>query len=533
MLNCFSRPMSKKAVVFPAVLLWLLTACGPDNPTKTPSEPEYYFYLADTAELVFTAASSDTIYLRSNLPLSELWPECRQADPLHPTDTLYPIPVNITELRHVEDDLWQVILSDNVDVPVYHEDILLCWQNNSAQHLADIPDHRLCLQQKVSVRKAFFTHLPTLFIETPARRPILSKELWVQDTYMVLYDSRGCKTYQGKLSIKGRGNTSWAQPKKPYTLKLDEKTELLGMPTDNRWLLLANALDKTLLRNHLAYFLARAKGSAISWTPRGEYVELILNGVHKGNYYLCEKIEVGPDRLALEKNKKGDTTNLSFLVELDVYFDEINRFRTPIRNLPVMIHYPDDEDLTGAQMDYIEQYFTKLENFFYEETAKTIDEIRAYVDLESYIDYRLLNELTGNLESSHPKSVFMYSDKGGPLKTGPAWDYDYQTFGHFYRYGFLCMDCLWNWKIFATPEVRALACERWERLLPEFEKVFDEIDQKKSQLATSAAVNESLWEFNQEINEDEDLPFEQAVDLLKQNLQSRMDWITENISTIR
>ena len=146
---------------------------------------------------------------------------------------------------------------------------------------------------------------------------------------------------------------------------------------------------------------------------------------------------------------------------------------------------------------------------------------------------RYLQVETGNLESSHPQSVFMYSDKGGPLKTGPAWDYDYQTFGHFYRYGFLCMDCLWNWKIFATPEVRALACERWERLLPEFEKVFDEIDQKKSQLATSAAVNESLWEFNQEINEDENLPFEQAVDLLKQNLQSRMDWITENISTIR
>ena len=83
------------------------------------------------------------------------------------------------------------------------------------------------------------------------------------------------------------------------------------MPPHRRWVLLANYLDRTLLRNHLAFFLEGAEGNTSAWTPRGQFVELILNGEHLGNYYLCEKISVGDNRIDLKTNSPSDA-DISF-----------------------------------------------------------------------------------------------------------------------------------------------------------------------------------------------------------------------------
>ena len=77
----------------------------------------------------------------------------------------------------------------------------------------------------------------------------------------------------GGLQIRGRGNSTWGMPKKPYRLKLTDKQSLLGMPSSRDWVLLANYSDKTLLRNALALDLGAKLGMA--WTPRSAFVESI------------------------------------------------------------------------------------------------------------------------------------------------------------------------------------------------------------------------------------------------------------------
>ena len=53
-----------------------------------------------------------------------------------------------------------------------------------------------------------------------------------------------------KLSfIRGRGNSTWTFDKKPYAMKFEESVNLFGMGKNKHWVLLANRLDTTLMRN--------------------------------------------------------------------------------------------------------------------------------------------------------------------------------------------------------------------------------------------------------------------------------------------
>lgn len=82
------------------------------------------------------------------------------------------------------------------------------------------------------------------------------------------------------MRIRGRGNATFGYPKKPYKIKLDEKSEILGMPSDKEWVLLANYCDKSLLRTSIAFKLSELM--SMPWTPRTEFVELFLNGRYEG-----------------------------------------------------------------------------------------------------------------------------------------------------------------------------------------------------------------------------------------------------------
>lgn len=131
------------------------------------------------------------------------------------------------------------------------------------------------------------TGLPIVVINTPNRKMIPSKhEDWMENTQLTIYNPDLTIDYQESISIRGRGNSTWNFPKKPYALKLDEKASILGMPKHKRWVLLANWLDRTMMRNSAAFYISEQ--TDLAWTPRGEFVEVVLNGRHKGNYYLCE-----------------------------------------------------------------------------------------------------------------------------------------------------------------------------------------------------------------------------------------------------
>ena len=102
--------------------------------------------------------------------------------------------------------------------------------------------------------------LPIVRIETPEHRGITSKDVWLEGATMQIVTPEGEELYQGSTDIRGRGNSTWGYPKKPYALRLAKKAELLSMPAHKRWVLLANWKDRTILRNDAAFWLSREAG---------------------------------------------------------------------------------------------------------------------------------------------------------------------------------------------------------------------------------------------------------------------------------
>ena len=250
---------------------------------------------------------------------------------------------------------------------------------------------------------------------------------------------KGYTEYETITKIKGRGNYTWKWPKKPYALKFDKKTQVLGMPEHKRWILLANWRDRTLLRNDAAFWLSRATG--MPYTVRGQFVELEINGQHRGNYYLCEQIKIDPARVAITEIKYDKVLGLQdptehtggYLMEIDSYFDEVNKFHSSEFGLNYMFKEPDEEKLTTTDFQYMQKYINDLEKIIYSESAVANHEYEQYFDVSSAIKFLLVNELTGNRDffqgNPHygPHSTYLYKDtdaKGGKLFMGPIWDFD-------------------------------------------------------------------------------------------------------------
>ena len=56
--------------------------------------------------------------------------------------------------------------------------------------------------------------------------------------------------------------------------------------------------DKSLLRNLLGYEMSFIFG--LKFTPSCRFIDLIVNGNYRGNYMICDKIQVSDERLAFK-----------------------------------------------------------------------------------------------------------------------------------------------------------------------------------------------------------------------------------------
>jgi len=183
-----------------------------------------------------------------------------------------------------------------------------------------------------------------LVLTTNDNLDITSKEDWKGGRYKI--DAQGnseIAELTGETEIKGRGNSTWNMPKKPYNLKLKDKTtgKFLGMNPHKRWVLLANYADKTGLRNKVTFEIG--KHSKLKWTPDSRFVEVILNGKFLGNYLLTEQIKIDSKRVNIEEVDNTETNSEKitggWLLEIDRYysFGETRYFRPTISQIPVIV----------------------------------------------------------------------------------------------------------------------------------------------------------------------------------------------------
>lgn len=381
---------------------------------------------------------------------------------------------------------------------------------------------------------AYCFDLPQVFIEMPGQVQIMSKEEWVAQGGAFLRMPDGTIDGLGgtSVSVKGRGNSSWTFPKKSYTLKFDKKTAVLGMPKDKRWNLLANWVDRTRIRNAVALELAR-KTKSLAWTPQGTFVELFLNGELLGNYYLTESVKVGKDRLDITKLKpdviSGDELTGGYLLEFDTYYDEPYRFRTSVCNFPVNLKSP-DEDVPDEQLAYISGYVNRVEEMLYREDPATSD-YKSLIDIDTYIDWFLVNEMCGNLEPFHPKSSFMYKDRGGKLCAGPCWDFDWGTFTK--ATGWSDVTSLWYPKLLSDPAFVARLKEKWAESMDDFLDVLDFIDDLSGLVGSSVERDVQDWPLDgSTVNRDEGVTLGTATTRIKTNLRKKIEWMDKSIADL-
>ena len=394
-------------------------------------------------------------------------------------------------------------------------------EQKSGESVQDFADKVVYVvgDKEFRVRLTNFTGLPVISIYTDDRGPVTSKEDWKSATLSINGMGQFDDLQDAVVNIRGRGNTTWGWDKKPYALKFEKKTSVLGMPKHKRWVLLANAMDRTMIRNRVAFKVAQQ--TSLAWTPRNEFAEIFLNGKHLGCYLVAEHIKVDENRVNITElspeDNEGEALTGGYLFELDFHFDNEWQWRTP-RNIPFAIKSPDEEDLTPEQFQWAQEYINSLEGLLYSEDYLSPERGYAnYIDRQSFIDYWLVFEVCLNHEIGNPGSVYMYKDRGGKLHAGPIWDFDWGTFsynvstsakGKIYLTG-----VLWYGRLFRDAEFKALAKERWAEIYPLLQNLLGFIDEQEEYLALSAQRNFALWNpaTTGGVNGDETLSFTEAV----------------------
>lgn len=342
--------------------------------------------------------------------------------------------------------------------------------------------------EDTATAQMFFSKLPVVYINTENGAEIVSKEDYINADLIIqgneTYNSETTTLYNGVTEIRGRGNSTWGQPKKPYKLKLDKKTDVFGMGKNKHWVLLANYMDESLMRNTLAYNLSGAMGMEQMSTV---YVDVVLNGDFVGNYQFCEQVRVDSDRVdvfdwesfaedsagviadanELSKDESGDleeymlenmgwitsgavtfngttytiadypdieipSINGGYVLELDEYYDEISKFKTK-DSQPIMFKNPEFVNTNEDMMNYVQTYVQAFEDAVQADsyTASYEGETVHYSDLydfDALVDYWLINEIFFNQEIAK-KSTYMYKEIDGLMIMGPVWDMDWSSNG--------------------------------------------------------------------------------------------------------
>ena len=274
-----------------------------------------------------------------------------------------------------------------------------------------------------SVNITWASAIPQITIVTENQTPITSKDDYLNANITIEGNDWG-ENYTGTTRIRGRGNSTWDMPKKPYRLKLDESVPLLGLQTEKDWVLLANYIDPTLMLNAVAFKIGQLL--QLQHTNNAIPVDLTINSKYIGNYMLTEQVELSASRVNIDKTD-------GVLLELDLNYDEAFKFTSNHYKLPVMVKDPDVG--SDSQFQEIKSDFQQLEDSI-KSTYFPNNGYEKLIDIESVAKYFVVYNLTHNMEINHPKSTYLYKDKIGKYCMGPIWDFDWAfdyegTFVHF------------------------------------------------------------------------------------------------------
>ena len=401
------------------------------------------------------------------------------------------------------------------------------------------------------------SNLPIVVIETdggvaiPDEPKVLAtmKIIWRPDgsrNYMTDISDPAFLNYDGRIGIETRGSSSQdLLPKKSYgleTLQADNVTNnnvsILGMPSENDWVLNSLAFDQTGMRDVLSYELSNRFGQ---YASRSVYCEVVVNGDYKGLYAFMEKIKVDKDRVNIvslgptdngypevtggyitkaDKTTGGDPVAWQMEETGSGWWPSYANF---------IHHYPKPGEITPSQNQYIHQVFLDLARVASQHNISAENGIPYVIDIPSFVDFYIIAEFSSNVDV-YSLSTFFHKDRKGKLRAGPIWDYNlaygHDEFGNRSRYDVWQFNNQDNngpkfWKdLFDTSMFRCYLARRWFELTGpgqplDYEEVcarLDEID---------AWISEGVGRDNQRWSKMTNHAYE---------LQSMKTWISQRIN---
>ncbi len=403
------------------------------------------------------------------------------------------IPAGKTEKKLVETHNHDVSglnsLKDSLDIGFYENGVYFCrvTLNNDSYSEA-------FTSNRVPVLVDFAgTGLPVISLETSKGQEILSKTDRITADFLLL-DRDSSRLSLKDIKIKGRGNSTLYQRKQSYTLNLNERKSLLGMPENDSWVLNAAYLDKALIRNNYASYLGNSVFNSMLWTPNCKPCVLVLNGHYQGIYYLFEHIKIDENRVNLSASSDGE---LPFIFQIDFRRNGDFNFETE-RGTPVTVSNTNFEEFTKDKKRYCVDTVQRIEDVIYGEKFADPDEgYPSVLDRDSFVDWYLINEFTRNTDSNWHASVYLtYNPSDRKIYMGPIWDFDLSC-GNSSDSSISAVDVKnsgWFERLFMDPAFVAMVKNRWnEKKSLLFSSFSNKIDELISSIAEDVDSNFTKW----------------------------------------
>jgi len=382
-------------------------------------------------------------------------------------------------------------------------------------------------------------------INTSGGAQIVSKEDYLTASYtLYTYKNGAYTTLSDSTEIKGRGNSTWNWPKKPFRLKLKSAKSLLSMPSSRHWALLANFIDKSLSRNKVAMDVGGFWG--LPYNPRSDVVELVVNGWHWGSYQLIEVPKVANDRINITAiNSKSGTPSGGVIFELDGRLGEQYSFWTN-QYQPITIKDPDDlntsnPSIASQHLSYLSNIFRNAEDVLFSDNfTDPINGYPKYIDTSSVYSWYLTQEIFKNIDLSR-YSVFFYNDpkNSNKITFGPLWDFDMSSGVLEDPYGIRGTENLWISRMYDDPAFLNAVKKKWiSKRASLLQFITRKINENARKLHYSQQINFDFWNQFYGVISDEYVTFHQEksydddIFYLKKWMNQRLFWLDQQFATV-
>jgi len=344
--------------------------------------------------------------------------------------------------------------------------------------------------------------------------------------------------FDGRISIEIRGNSTLGVDKRSYNLETQDSagqnlnTPLLGMPSENDWILNATYFDRTMIRNPLMHKISELSGE---YAPRFRLCELIVDGHYRGVYLLMEKIKRDANRV-----------NVGHLAVTDNALPAISGgyiFETQNSNIKEF-KYPESDVLTPEQLKYITEYFSQTRNYITTGFRTDSAMLASFIDVRSFIHMFMVQEISRN-KDAYNYSMFYYKDKEKPLFSGPVWDFDWSlgndaAVSANYKFWLPYHPDLWNplfmnksFRYWLKKEWTALRADRLSNtnLLSFIDSMANQVDTtiQKRNFRRWPELGRVIWLEPSSITQR--TTYKSEVDYLKNYLVKRLAWMDSTINT--